>query len=44
MCDIRAKDIIQWQNEQISYRDEKGKGYDEEVSGTGREIPVCDCP
>ena len=27
MCDIRAKDIIQWQNEQISYRDEKGKPY-----------------
>ncbi len=27
MCDIRAKDIIQWQNEQISYRDEKGKSY-----------------
>ena len=27
MCNIRAKDIIQWQNEQISYRDEKGKLY-----------------
>lgn len=27
MCDIRAKDIIQWQNEQISHRDEKGKSY-----------------
>ncbi|MCR2051171.1 hypothetical protein NSB25_28565 [Acetatifactor muris] len=27
MCDIRAKDIIQWQNEQISYRDVKGKPY-----------------
>ena len=27
MCDIRAKDIIQWQNEQISYRDEKGRPY-----------------
>ena len=27
MCDIRAKDIIQWQNDQISYRDEKGKPY-----------------
>ena len=27
MCDIRPKDIIQWQNEQISYRDEKGKPY-----------------
>ena len=27
MCDIRAKDIIQWQNERISYRDEKGKPY-----------------
>ena len=27
MCDIRAKDIIQWQNEQSSYRDEKGKPY-----------------
>jgi len=27
MYDIRAKDIIQWQNEQISYRDEKGKPY-----------------
>ena len=25
MRDIRPKDIIQWQNEQISYRDEKGK-------------------
>lgn len=24
---IRPKDIIQWQNEQISYRDEKGKPY-----------------
>jgi integrase len=27
MRDIRPKDIIQWQNEQISYRDEKGKPY-----------------
>ena len=27
MCDIRAKDIIQWQNEHISYRDDKGKPY-----------------
>ena len=27
MRDIRPKDIIQWQNEQISYRDEKGKSY-----------------
>ena len=27
MCDIRAKDIIQWQNEQISYRNKKGKPY-----------------
>ena len=24
---IRPKDIIQWQNKQISYRDEKGKTY-----------------
>ena len=22
----------------------RSKGYDEEISGTGREIPVCDCP
>ena len=27
MRDIRPKDIILWQNEQISYRDEKGKPY-----------------
>ena len=27
MRDIRPKDIIQWQNEQISYRDEKAKPY-----------------
>ena len=27
MRDIRPKDIIQWQNKQISYRDEKGKPY-----------------
>lgn len=27
MRDIRATDIIQWQNEQISYRDAKGKPY-----------------
>lgn len=27
MRDIRPTDIIQWQNEQISYRDEKGKPY-----------------
>ena len=27
MRDIRPKDIIQWQNELISYRDEKGKPY-----------------
>lgn len=27
MRDIRATDIIQWQNEQISYRDDKGKPY-----------------
>lgn len=27
MYDIRAKDIIQWQNEQIPYHDEKGKPY-----------------
>ena len=27
MRDIRPKDIIQWQDEQISYRDEKGKPY-----------------
>lgn len=27
MRDIRPKDIIQWQNEQISYCDEKGKSY-----------------
>lgn len=25
--DIKPKDIIQWQNKQISYRDEKGKPY-----------------
>ena len=25
MRDIKPKDIIQWQNKQISYRDEKGK-------------------
>ena len=27
MRDIKPKDIIQWQNKQISYRDEKGKKY-----------------
>lgn len=27
MRDIRATDIIQWQNKQISYRDAKGKPY-----------------
>ena len=27
MRDIHPKDIIQWQNEQISHRDEKGKPY-----------------
>lgn len=27
MCDIRATDIIQCQNEHISYRDAKGKPY-----------------
>ena len=27
MRDIKPKDIIQWQNKQISYRDEKGKPY-----------------
>lgn len=27
MRDIRATDIIQWQNEQISYRDAKGNPY-----------------
>mgnify|MGYP000134534250 CR=1 FL=1 len=31
MRDIRPKDIIQWQNEQISYRDEKGKPYDSDL-------------
>lgn len=27
MCDIRAKDIIQWQNEILAYRDDKRKPY-----------------
>ena len=31
MRDIRPTDIIQWQNEQISYRDEKGKT-DEQIA------------
>ena len=29
MNDIRPSDIIQWQNEMIAYRDEKGKPYSE---------------
>ena len=27
MCEIAPKDIIQWQNEMISYRDKNGKGF-----------------
>ncbi len=27
MCDIYSKDIIQWQNEQITYRDKQGNSY-----------------
>lgn len=27
MCDIKAKDIIAWQNQMINYRDENGKPY-----------------